>query len=169
MIKVFIHRKERRGDKKKKAVLLLMCILLLLISACSYSDPVIGSLPAYKSESFYTSGGFQDFTDYAKYTYPSIRTEELKFSDYFRIVTADDVEEILLHIDNFEEWVAIIGGELGENYDFDKSIVSEGDFFYIKTKAGEPGGQAICRKFDNYTVYYFDVDALILYYFHNNI
>lgn len=161
----------------RKIILLVMaCVLSVLFSACSYSDPVIESLPTYKSKSFYTSGGFQDSTDYAKYTYEPIRMEELKFSDYFRQVTADDVKEILLYLDNFEDWVETIGGELKGNYDFDKSFVSEDDFFYIKTKAGEPVAQAAYRKFDHYTVYYFDytvyyfdVDASILYYFHNNI
>ena len=62
-----------------------------------------------------------------------------------------------------------IGEELKDNYDFDKNIVSEGDFFYIETKDGEPIGQGTYGKFDNYSVYYFDVDAQILYYFHNNI
>lgn len=154
----------------RKIVLVFLSVtLLLMLSACAYTDPVIESLPAYKTKSFYTSGGFQDFTDYAKYTFESITMQPLVFSDYFREVNADDVEEILLHIQNFEQWVDTVGGELKENYDFDKSVVSEEDYFYIKTKAGQPIGQGTYDKFDNYTVYYFDLDALTLYYFHNNI
>jgi len=94
--------------------------------------------------------------------------QHLVFSDYFREVTADDLEEILLHIGNFEVWVEVVGGALQEGYDFDQNIVSTGDFFYIKTKAGLPIGQGTYDKFDHYTLYYFDVDALTLYYFHNN-
>ena len=154
---------------KKLSLLLLTLTLSFLICACSYSDPVIEDLPAYARKSFYTSGGFQDFTDYAKYNYDSITTEDIESSNYLRAVTVDDVDEILLHIDNFEKWVETVGGELQENYDFDKSVVSDGDYFYIKTKAGMPIGQGTYGKYDSYTVYYFDLDTLILYYFHNNI
>ncbi len=154
---------------KKPRVLLLVIILLLNLCGCTYQDPVLASLPDYKSEVFYTSGGSQDFTDYAKYTYDSVTLQELENSEYFTITSSEDVDEILLHIDNFEKWVETIGGELKGNYDFDKTIVTEGDFFYIETKDGEPIGQGTYGKFDNYSVYYFDIDAQILYYFHNNI
>jgi hypothetical protein len=135
----------------------------------SHQKPVIASLPDYESKEFYTNHGFQDYTDYAKYTYDNISIQDLESTEYFTITTADDVEEILSYIDDFEGWVEACGGELEENYDFDKTIVTEGDFFYIETKEGEPIGQGIYGKFDNYSVYYFDVDAQILYYFHNNI
>lgn len=154
---------------KKLGFLLLVITLLLSLSSSTYQAPVLASLPDYKNNEFYTSGGFQDYTDYAKYTYDSVTVENLELSKYFTKMSSQDVEEILLHIDNFEEWVETIGGELKENYDFDRSIVTEGDFFYIKTKDGEPIGRGIYGKFDNYSVYYFDIDAQILYYFHNNI
>lgn len=154
---------------KRFGLLLLTLSLLLCLCGCFYQDPVIGSLPDYNSRVFYTSGGFQDFTDYAKYYYDAITVQNLDASKYFSAVAAEDVEEILLHIDNFEDWVETIGRELKNGYDFDKTIVTEGDFFYIETKYGEPIGQGTYGKFDNYTVYYFDVDAQILYYFHNNI
>jgi hypothetical protein len=154
---------------KKLSFLLLVIALLLSLCSCTYQDPVLSSLPNYKNEEFYTSGGFQDFTDYAKYTYDSVTVENLESSKYFTETSSEDVDEILLHIHNFEEWVNTIGGELKENYDFDRSIVTEGDFFCIKTKDGEAIGQGTYGKFDNYTVYYFDIDAQILYYFHNNI
>ena len=127
-------------NMKKLGLLLLTLTLLLSLCGCSYQDPVLASLPDCKSKVFYTSGGFQDSTDYAKYTYESVTAQDLKESKFFSETTTDDVEEILLHIDNFEDWVETIGEELKDNYDFDKNIVSEGDFFYIKTKAGEPIG-----------------------------
>lgn len=154
---------------KRFGLFLLTLLLLLGLCGCFYQDPVIGSLPDYNSSVFYTSGGFQDFTDYAKYSYDAVTVQNLDASKYFSKVTPGDVEEILLHIDNFEDWVETIGRELKNGYDFDKTIVTEGDFFYIETKYGEPIGQETYGKFDNYTVYYFDVDAQILYYFHNNI
>ena len=154
---------------KRLGFCLLAILLLLSLCGCIYQDPVLASLPDYKNEVFYTSGGFQDYTDYAKYTYDSITLENLEASKYFARTSAEDVEEILLHIDDFERWVEAIGGELKANYDFDKTLVTEGDFFYIKTKAGQPIGNGTYDKFDNYSLYYFDIDAQILYYFHNNI
>lgn len=150
---------------KKFLLFILTVTLLQLFSACTYTDPVIASLPEYQSEVFYTSGGFQDSTDYAKYIYGSVTTQQLVFSEYFCKVNADDVEEILLHIQNFEEWIKVVGGELQENYDFDHAILSVGDYFYLRTKAGEAIGDGVY----DYTIYYFDVDTLTLYYFHNNI
>lgn len=154
---------------KKFLLLLMIFILLFAFCACFDFDLVIGSLPAYNSKSFYTSGGFQDYTDYAKYTYEIIDTQDFESSKYFSEATDADVDEILLYIDDFEDWVDAVDGELKENYDFDKSVVSAGDFFYIKTKAGEPIGQGTYDKYDNYTLYYFDRGGSVLYYFHNNI
>ena len=153
---------------KKLGFLLLAMTLLLGLCGCIFQDPVLASLPDYKSREFYTSGGFQDYTDYAKYTYDCVTSKTFESSKYFAVTTAEDMQEILSHIGNFEEWVEIVGRELKKNYDFDKTIVTEGDFFYIQTKAGKPIGQGTYGKFDNYTVYYFDVEAQILYYFHNN-
>ena len=154
---------------EKLRLLLAAFSLLLALCGCSNQDSAIDSLPKYNSKVFFTSGGPQDYTDYAKYYYESITVQELEASEYFTAATAEDVEEILLFIGDFENWVETIGGEVKEGYDFDKTVVSEGDFFYIKTKEGEPIGQGTYGKFDNYMVYYLDVDAQILYYFHNNI
>lgn len=154
------------------AIVFGICLLLSMIFfgfLYSHQKPVIASLPDYESKEFYTNHGFQDYTDYAKYTYDNITIQDLESSEYFTITTADDVEEILFFIDNFEEWVEVCGGELEENYNFDKTIVTEGDFFYIESKDGESIGQRTYGKLDNYNVYYFDVDKQILYYFHNNI
>ena len=154
---------------KKLALFSLAFVLLLGVFVFFYRPPIFSGLPYYKSCEFYTSGGFQDFTDYEKYTFKSVTAENFKNSKYFTETTSDDVEEILLYIDDFEGWVAACGGELEENYDFDKSMVSEGDFFYIETKEGQPIGQGTYKKFDNYSVWYFDIGSQTLYYLHNNI
>lgn len=143
----------------KKLAIILMIISLFCFSACSYSDPIINSLPEYETEELYTFGEFQDYTDYAKYTYESISKKDLVASEYFSEVASSDIELILKYIENFEGWVEVANDELKENYDFDKNIISENDFFHIKAP----------RNFDNYTVYYFDCESSILYYFHSNI
>lgn len=154
---------------KKLGLVFLLLVLMLVLCECFYIDPVLNSLPQYKSKVFYTSGGFQDYTDYAKYTYDSITVQDLVSSTYFNETSAKDIQEITLYIQDFEEWVKTVGGELMQNYDFDRTILSEGDYFYIATKEGEPIGNSAYRKFDSYDIYYFDIDTQILYYFHNNI
>ena len=158
------HRKER---PMKKAIMLLLCLAAL--AGCSSEDAVIGALPKYQSMEFCTTGEFQDFTDYGVFTYDSITAEDLEGTGYFTEVTAADSGEILAHIDNFEEWVTVIGGELEEAYHFDPSALSEGDYCYIDTKYGQPIGNGTYDKFDHYTVYFFDMETQILYYFHSNI
>ena len=70
---------------------------------------------------------------------------------------------------NGTQWVETSDGDLKANYDFDKNVISAGDFFYIETKAVEPVGKEAYGKYDNYSVYYFDIDTNVLYYFHSNI
>lgn len=154
--------------KKTRAVISAF-IILICLCGCTYMDPVIASLPEYKSSFLYTSDGIQDYTDYAEYYYDSVTVEDLEASEYLKAATAEDIDEILMYIENFEDWVEAAGGELTENYGFDKALLSEGDFFCIITRYGEPIGEGTYGRFDDYTVYYFDTDTQILYYFHNNI
>ena len=158
--------------KKKKSLRILgTFFLLILLSGCTLfePDPVLRSLPRYRSKAFYTSGGFQDYTDYARYAYRSVSTRQLESSPYFSPVTAENTDELLLYIDDFEGWVRISGGELLANYDFERFIISEGDYCCIKSRFGEPIGQSTYGKFDSYNIYLFDFDTQTLYYFHNNI
>lgn len=155
----------------KKLFVSTLVILLIIQIVRFLLDPVIASLPPYRSKTFYTSGGFQDYTDYAKYTYFLPVTERmLENNGYFEKVAEENIAEILAHIDDFSGWVRICGGELLENYDFVPSAIEEGDYFYIKSKYGQPIGQSSAyEKFDHYTLYYFDIESQILYCFHNNI
>ncbi len=155
---------------KKNLLIVTTLILLLCLSGCYYfTVPVLTSLPMYETREFYTSRGGQDSIDYAKYTYESVTAQRISDSRYFDEVTEDDIEEILSHIENFEGRVEGSADEVEENYDFDKSTVSEGDFFYLYTKYGEPIGGETYDKFDFYDLYYFDIEGQILYYFHSDV
>ena len=151
------------------AIIFFLFLLLFLILPLIFSvlfapkDPILASLPDYESKEFYSCNGFQDTTDYAKYTY---RVSESVFthSAYFRRVTQADIPRIRSYIEDFEGWVEICSDFPRESYDFDKASVSEGDYFYILNRYEEPG-----KEFWSYNVYYFDPDTQILYYFHNNI
>ena len=51
---------------------------------------------------------------------------------------------------------------------FDYEIIDENDYVRIKTSEGEPIGDREYGKYDNYDVYFFDVESLTLYYIHSN-
>ena len=148
------------------AVILALLVAVLASVPISYlfapKDSILNSLPDYIDKEFYSSGGFQDYTDYGKYTY-AISEMELIHNSYFLRVAEDDIPEILSYIENFEGWVEITEFP-AEKYDFDTSLITEGDYFYILNKYDETD-----NKFWNYDLYYFDLDAQVLYYFHNNI
>lgn len=146
----------------------LMCLLLVMTGCAGMAGPVVLSVGEYESREFYTSGGFQDYTDYAKYFYKETSPED---SEYLQKISEEDRQKILMYIENFEQWVETVSDEdgassdkddtLSGNYDFNKSIIDTDDYFYLKVD--EDDG------FDDYDLYIFDTGTEILYYFHNNI
>lgn len=159
---------------KKLCGLLLVVSLSFCFGGCAfyvpYKDPVLDALPPYKDRVFYSSDGFQDFAEYAKYTYEAIDDKTLSQTGYFKPCTDEDTEEILEYIDHFELWVETLGEELEENYDFDKTMISTDDYFYLESKYDQSGDdETYYNKFESYRVYYFDIDGQTLYYFHNKL
>ena len=156
---------------RKQIVGVLVCIVLLLfITSCAvFEDKVIASLGEYEKEEFFTSGGFQDYTDYAKYYYTSVNIENNK---YFEKVKETDFTAINTHLDDFEGWIETIkdgesSNEVVVNYDFDRGMVDTEDYFYIDSEehTWDDGSTSLVR----YNVYLFDTKTQVLYYFHNNI
>ncbi len=149
----------------KKLFVLVLVVFVVLISGCSApTDKVLESLGEYKSEQYFTSGGFQDYTDYAKYTY-----EDVDFSEngFFNKISFNSLKELTDHIEDFEKWVQAIKeadpqNEVVLNYDFDSSVISDNDYLYIYDDPDYP-------ELGNYDVYLFDIEKMTLYYFHNNI
>ena len=126
-------------------------------------DAILESLPDYEAKEYYTSGGFQDFTDYAKYTYTIYETELME-NPYFQQVTEEALPKIHSYLDNFENRVAISSDFPQDAYDFDRSQIGPGDYYCILNRYEEPE-----KEFWHYDLYYFDPEAGILYYFHSNI
>lgn len=150
-------------------LVIVLVVIMAVLTSIFFKDPVLSALPKAAQEELYTSGGFQDFTDYGKYHYTDISEASLQETGYLSKMEQSDVEEMQEYLDNFEGRVKSVGGEVQEGYDFDRSLPSPGDYLYLKTKEGEPIGDTAYRKFDNYTLYYFDLDTQVLYYFHSNI
>lgn len=155
-----------------KKLILTVCLLVFVLSFASCTapeDPVIASLGKYEKRVFFTSGGFQDYTDYAKYHYTSAQVTE---NQHLKAIQDIDFETIHAHLDDFEGWIETIRrseplSEVVVNYDFDRGIIDLEDYFYIDSEehTWSDGHTSLV----NYNIYFFDAQTQILYYFHNNI
>ena len=56
-----------------------------------------------------------------------------------------------------------------KDYNFDQTIIGKGDFIKVITKEGQTKNGTKYQRFDDYTVYFFDVETYTLYYIHGNI
>ena len=83
--------------------LVAAALIMVLVMAVVFrpKDSVLDSLPKYEKKEFYSSGGFQDFTDYAKYTY-GITESELVECESLRPVSEEDIPDILGYVEFFE-------------------------------------------------------------------
>ena len=143
--------------------LIFVGLIYLTFTLLMPEDIILESLSKYSEKEYYSSGGFQDTTDYAKYTY-HISEEDLQNNEYLLPVESTDLPQIIAYIEDFEELVSVSHDFPSESYDFDKAIVSAGDYFYVSNRYQEPE-----KAFWNYDLYYFDLESLTLYYFHSNI
>ena len=156
---------------KKQIVVVLVCFLFLLsITSCAVpEDKVIASLGEYEKKEFFTSGGFQDYTVYAKYYFNSANAKE---NQYLNKIQDADFAIINTHLDDFEGWIETIknskpSSEVVVNYDFDREIIDTEDYFYIDAEehTWSDGHTSLVK----YNIYLFDTQTQVLYYFHNNI
>lgn len=93
--------------------------------------------------------------------------DEVKNSQYFKIVTPDDIMEINSYFDNFEGWLEYV--EYSEKCDFQKNIIDTQDYFYIENNETSKKYEGYLDKYSAYNVYFFDVQIKTLYFIHNNI
>ncbi|MCR5694379.1 MAG: hypothetical protein K6G89_05340 [Clostridia bacterium] len=137
----------------KRLILLPASILIsLLLVSCS------GIPSGYISrEEHFQQGGFQDYTDYAKYVYDSMSAFENN-SDY-KPVLESDAAVIKGYTQDFKSWMSA-ADRLNE-YDFDDSCITVGDFYRLLIKYKND-------VYSNYTLWFFDSETATLYYFHNN-
>ena len=166
---------------KKLAVVLISVVLIsvfLISIVFSYSitscappkeNEVIASFGKYEKKEFFSSGVFQDFTDYAKYYFTSADIVENK---HLNKIQETDFAMINAHLDDFEGWIDTIkdsdpSSEVVVNYDFNRGMVDTEDYFHIDSEehTWSDGDTSLVR----YDIYFFDVQTHVLYYFHNNI
>ena len=165
--------KTQNGIKKICVFTCLLGIILSLVSCKAPEDKALFSLGEYKNHVYYSEGGFQDYTDYAKYFYGSVN---FKGNKYFTKINESDLTKIYEHLDDFETWIETYKEgdstcEIVVNYDFDRAIIDKDDYIYIDsekfTTTWDNGTKT--STLVNYDVYFFDTQTQVLYYFHNNI
>lgn len=155
---------------KSTAIILSLIILISTLSSCiALEDKVLNSLGECRSCEFYTCGGFQDYTDYAKYYYDPV---DFTDNEYFSKIGQADIDALKEHLDDFERCIEAHGytdasSEIVVNYDFDRSLIDSEDYLYIDSEkhTWDDGYTSLV----NYDVYFFDTQTNTLYYFHNNI
>ncbi|MEG2290727.1 MAG: hypothetical protein RSA29_14685 [Clostridium sp.] len=145
---------------------ILIIGMIIFINGCSsFSDKAV--LKGYiDKDEYFDKDGAQDYTDYGKYYYKESNNIFLK-NDIYSLVKEEGIENIRSYFTNFKSWMD--AGDRTDEYDFDDSCISEGDYIYIKTKEGKSIGDSKYKKFDNYTIYFYDTESATLFYIHSNI
>jgi len=149
----------------KKFICMIICIAMTVLSGCGLMAD--RRIPAgyLRAEEHKDPAGFQDYTDYCVYQYDTISC--IDADSHYRFVTDADIQKITGYFSNFQQWMET-EKRLNE-YTFDESCITVGDYFYIQTKEGQPIGSGRYGVYDNYSVYFFDKETMTLYYIHNNI
>lgn len=155
---------------KKATIVICFILIVLLCTSCKEpEDKILKSLGKYEKHVIFFEGDFQDYTDYAKYYYS---TADIDTNNYFTKIQDYDTDKINEHLDDFEGWIETIKGnnesaEIVVNYDFDRTIIDVEDYIYInsETQTWDDGHTSFVK----YDIYFFDIQTLVLYYFHNNI
>ena len=124
-------------------------ILGFVIFNFTYVSPqekIIDSIGKSECEVYYSNNGFQEYTDFAVYTYSE--PEIVKSENFRKAYNKNKLESYL------------------KNYSFEKSIIDNEDYIYIYDKSDD---EELYDQFENYDIYIFDIQSEKLYYFHNNI
>ncbi|MGL4107472.1 hypothetical protein [Clostridium sp. LP20] len=135
--------------------------LIISLSGCSSSSDKRILKGYISKEEYFDKEGFQDYTDYCKYYYDK-SSDLFSESDTYSMVKENDIENIKSFFINVASWME--AAERSEEYDFDDSCISEGDYFNISLV-----GNSNHQKFDNYSVYFYDTQSATLFYIHSNI
>ena len=108
---------------------------------------------------------FQDGMRYAEYQYSQVSFDG---NPYFKQMTPERMERVGTFIENFSWWINTFEGSAEEDalrlysaYDYDRTVLSEDDFYYVTTSSDN-------YPFSEYRLYIFDTECMILYYMELN-
>ncbi len=112
----------------------------------------------YKAEEHFDPFATQDSVDYCKYYYTN--EYDLIFADRYKKISNENINDIKEYFSKYREYMDA-GDRLNE-YDFDENIIDSNDFYILHNKSNY-------KKFEYFTIYFYDVNNHVLYYVHANI
>lgn len=118
----------------------------------------------YKAEEYFDPFATQDSVDYCKYHYTN--EYDSIFSNKYKKISKEDIEEIKEYFKNFREWM--IACDRLDEYDFTEDIIDSNDFYLLYDKSNYKNSIDY-KKFEHYTIHFYDTNSHILYYIHANI
>lgn len=105
--------------------------------------------------------GFRDITVYIKYFYDDVDIEN---NEFLKQVTSADIASLNTYLADFEIWVKYaLDAEVNSFYDFTRVIIDEQDYLCIYDKSNEDVDM------EDYTIYFYDSQTKILYYFRQTV
>ena len=119
----------------------------------------------YKAEEHFDTFAIQDSVDYCKYYYTD-KYDEIFTKEYSKI-SEENINEIKEYFNKFREWMEACD-RLNE-YDFDESIIDSNDLYLLYDKFNNNSSSIEYKKFENFTMYFYDINNHVLYYIHANI
>ena len=107
---------------------------------------------------------WMDWTNFCWYQYESDNKVDLP-AEYTHIEEKDIIfvkgyfDDTRMHLE---------GANRLDEYTFDPACINEGDSWLLFTSEGEPRGNGVYGRYDDYNLYYFDEESARLYYLNNN-
>ncbi len=166
-----LHPPSPAAQAWRKALKLCLLILVFVLACHSFTAcAVLAAKPIPKGytgkEEHFDPDGFQDYVDFCIYRYAS--EEPFRQDARYHLVSVEETGEIAGYFADFRGWMA--ADDRLHEYSFDPACISTGDYVLIETREEKPIGQdGQYGKYDCYSVYFFDVGSLTLYYIHANI
>ena len=107
---------------------------------------------------------WMDWTDFCWYQYDSADNRSLP-EDYQQ-VKEDDIISIKSYFENTR--IQLEGACRLDEYKFVPACINEDDVWLLFTSEGQPRGDSVYEKYDDYNLYFFDKESSRLYYLNNN-
>ena len=107
---------------------------------------------------------WMDWTDFCWYQYDT--AEQIHLPEDYQQVKEEDIIFIKGYFDNTR--MSLEGANRLDEYSFDPACINEGDSWRLQTSEGEPRGNGIYGRYDDYNLYYFDKESARLYYLNHN-
>lgn len=157
---------------KSKNIAKKIVILIVVFSICTLGILFLKYLISdnniikgyYKAEEYFDPFATQDSVDYCKYYYTS--EYDAIFSNRYSKISEENIQEIKEYFSKFKEWMDACD-RLNE-YDFDENIIDNNDFCLLYDKSNH-NNSIEYKKFEYFTIHFYDTNSHILYYIHANI